>query len=377
MAALKTPLESSLLDAATAAATSPRRAPVPGYWIRIAMVVVAISLGTAALRLGTVGGTLLDSLVHALVYSGCIATLAGAIVPPIRHRTRAMGTLVEWTATLAGLAVVAVGGTFVACIALGLFGYGSGQPLTRRFAASFEMNALITAVIGIAMTLYESQRARLDALTLELRTRELERERDRKAALQARLASLESRLHPHFLFNTLNAISALVHDDPDAAERTVERLATLLRAALDATGQTTVPLGQELAIVRDYLEIEKTRFGDRLTYAIDVPDAARACELPPLAVQTLVENSVKHAIAPRPAGGRVRVEACVDGDRLTVSAWDDGEGFTLSAAAPGHGLENLQSRLGALFGDAATLDVRRHDGGTLVTISLPRKTAGP
>ena len=359
----------------TSAVPPRRRAPVPGYWARIALVVVIFSLVTTGLRLAIGGGAVLASLTHALVYTVSIAGLAGVIVPPLRHRTRAMGALVEWVVTLAGLAVVAISGTFVACAALGVLGYGAGQPLTRRFAASFEMNALITAILGVSMTLYESQRNRLAALSLELRTQELERERHRKAAVEARLASLESRLHPHFLFNTLNTISALIHDDPDAAERTVERLAALLRAALDVTGRATVPLSEELAIVRDYLDIEKTRFGDRLRYAMEVGDEASAWPVPPLAVQTLVENSVKHAIAPRPAGGHVRVAARTGGGRLTVDVWDDGGGFALSSARPGHGLDNLKSRLAALFGDAATLVVGRDGGGTRVTMALPARTA--
>ena len=354
------------------AQVAPRRGPVRGYWLRIAVVIVAISATTTGLRLVSGGGALGDSLTRSLVYSLCIAVLAGLIVPTLRHRTSAMGPIVEWVVTLVGLAVVAVAGTVTACLVLGALGDGGDQTLRQRFAASFEMNALITAIIGVAMTVYEGQRARLDALTLELRTQELERERDRKVALEARLASLESRLHPHFLFNTLNAISALIHDDPDRAERTVERLAMLLRAALDATGRGTVPLREELAIVGDYLEIEKTRFGERLTYEITVPQDARECELPSLAAQTLVENSIRHAVALRQGGGRVRVEAEARDGRLTVSVWDDGPGFTLSEAMPGHGLENLQSRLGTLYGEAATLSVARRDGGTLVTVSVPR-----
>ena len=241
--------------------------------------------------------------------------------------------------------------------------------------ASFQLNALLTLIIGVSVTLYENQRARLGALTLELRTKELERERDRKTALEARLASLESRLHPHFLFNTLNAISELIHENPERAERMVERLAALLRAALDATGRGTVPLARELEIVGDYLEIEKARLGERLAYGFHVTPEARACEVLPLAVQTLVENSIKHAIAPNPKGGRLRVEAVTGDGRLTVGVWDDGPGFDMSAAIPGHGLENLQSRLAVRFGGAAALSVARRDGGTLVMVALPR-TAG-
>jgi sensor histidine kinase YesM len=321
------------------------------------------------------GGTaLVETLTHGVVYSACIGTLAGLILPAVRHRSNR--PILEWSATILGLLVVALAGTVLAGLILGVLGLDHGLPLTKRVAASFEMNALITAVIGIAMTLYESQRARLDALTLELRTKELERERDRKMALEARLSSLESRLHPHFLFNTLNAISELIHENPERAERTVERLAALLRAALDATGRGTVSLARELEIVGDYLEIEKARLGERLTYGFDVAPEAGACDVLSLAIQTLVENSIKHAVAPRPGGGQVRVEAATRDGALVVGVWDDGPGFAMSAATPGHGLENLQSRLSARFGDAASLSVTRRDGGTLVAVSLPRTTHG-
>jgi sensor histidine kinase YesM len=349
--------------------TASHRGPARGYWLRIAAVILAAGAGTSVLHMVVGGTAVVETLTHGVVYSACIGALAGLILPMARHRVS--GPILEWAVTLFALLVVAVAGTFLASAILGALGYAHGRPLMARFVAGFQVNALITAIIGIAVTLYESQRTRLDALSLELRTKELDRERDRKMALEARLSSLESRLHPHFLFNTLNAISELIHENPERAERTVERLAVLLRAALDATGRGTVPLARELEIVGDYLEIEKTRFGERLTYAFDVASDAGAYEVPPLAVQTLVENSIKHAIAPRPGGGRVRVEAAAHDGCLVVGVWDDGPGFTMSAAIPGHGLENLQSRLTARFGDAAALSVTRRDGGTLVSVSLP------
>ena len=119
-------------------------------------------------------------------------------------------------------------------------------------------------MLGSAITIYETLSHRLQAATLELRTRELAEERHRKLASEARLSSLESRIHPHFLFNTLNSISALIREDPAQAERTVERLAALLRYSLDSNARRLVSLRQEMRVVQDYLEIQKTRFGDRL-----------------------------------------------------------------------------------------------------------------
>jgi LytS/YehU family sensor histidine kinase len=275
-------------------------------------------------------------------------------------------------AMLLGVAVV---GTPLSCGIIGLLGLNAARSFAACVASDVGINVVLTLVLGIGLLLYEAQRARLDMVTLEMRTRELEHDRTRKMALEARLASLESRLRPHFLFNTLNAISALIQEDPDRAERTVERLAALLRFSLDATERGAVPLAEELRIVAHYLEIEETRLGERLSFVVDVAPEVAACEVPPLAVQTLVENSIKHAIAPRPEGGRVRVSASTDGAHLAVSVWDDGPGFTAAAIRPGHGLDNLQSRLVARFGADARLTVGRDDGGTLVTVRLPRTPA--
>jgi LytS/YehU family sensor histidine kinase len=272
--------------------------------------------------------------------------------------------------------VLAVAGTTLACGLLELGGHEAGRTFWDCVRSALQVNLILSLSLGLGMSVYEVQRSRVDALTLELRTRELEHERARKAALEARLSSLESRLHPHFLFNTLNAIAELIHENPDRAERTVERLAALLRASLDATERGLVPLARELELVNDYLEIEKARLGDRLAYAVDVAPALAACQVPPLAVQTLVENSIKHAIAPRPGGGRLRIDATADDGRLVVGVWDDGPGFSGETIRPGHGLENLQSRLAARFGDDGALTVARELGGTRVTIVIPRTGRG-
>ena len=173
-------------------------------------------------------------------------------------------------------------GTALSCGALALVEAGRWPGAAACARSTLPLNALLTATIGIAMVLFEGQRDRLAAMTLDLRTRQLEHERANKMALEARLATLEARLHPHFLFNTLNAISALIREDPEEAERTVERLAALLRFSLDATQRGLVPLGDELKIVVDYLEIERTRLGERLSYALKVaPVSHRLADSPP------------------------------------------------------------------------------------------------
>src|SRR5207245_5430793 len=138
------------------------------------------------------------------------------------------------------------------------------------FLGSLKISTIVTLIFGVFATAMESLRARLDETTLALRTKERDEADARRLAAEAQLASIESRVQPHFLFNTLNSIAALVHDDPAGAERMTGQLAALLRSSLDSTATPLVTLGDELRVVRAYLEIERVRFGDRLRYRIDV-----------------------------------------------------------------------------------------------------------
>ena len=142
-------------------------------------------------------------------------------------------------------------------------------------------------------------RGQLDDTIVALRTKERDEAEARRLAAEAQLASIESRVQPHFLFNTLNSIAALVHDDPAGAERMTGQLAALLRSSLDSTATPLVPLDEELRVVRDYLDIERVRFGDRLRYSVDVRRRRGPKLVPRMALQTLVENSVKYAVSPR------------------------------------------------------------------------------
>jgi signal transduction histidine kinase len=348
-----------------------------GYWLRVAAVSLAAAGVLTGVFVAAGRGSISATLGHALVHSAVMASLCGALLPVFRHRLTEASAAVQWALTVPALLALAVVGSALACGAIGVVEAQAGEPFCLCVGRALPIDALMTMTLGVGMTLYEAQRIRLDAVTLELRTQELEHERARKMALEAHLASLESRLQPHFLFNTLNAISALIQEDPDHAERMVERLAALLRFSLDATERGLVPLGDELKIVADYLEIERTRLGERLAFVLDAPADLLRCEVPPLAMQTLVENSVKHAIAPRPPGGRIRVTASADGAALRLTVWDDGPGFTTADIRPGHGLENLKARLAARFGAAAALAVDRRDGGTLVTVTVPRGGGAP
>jgi LytS/YehU family sensor histidine kinase len=272
-------------------------------------------------------------------------------------------------------------GTILACTAAGslaanlLFlvvgllpanGYWASFWLVTQFAA------VIALIFGVTGFVYEIFRTTLSAATLEVRTAQLEEERARKRALEAQLASLESHIRPHFLFNTLNTISSLIQDDPKLAESLLGKLAALLRFSLDSNQQRVSPLGIELKIVSYYLEIESARFGDRLRYEIVVPPEMQSVEVPVFSLQTLVENSVKHAVANRIEGGAIRIAARDEDGVICLEVCDDGPGFTTDAIRPGHGLDNLQGRLAALFGSEAKLEITSDTGHTTVRLRFPQ-----
>jgi LytS/YehU family sensor histidine kinase len=148
-------------------------------------------------------------------------------------------------------------------------------------------------------------------------------------------------------------------------------MAALLRFSLDANRGGLVPLDQELKVVRDYLEIEQARLGRRLRYKVESGQDVAELHVPPLSVQTLVENSIKFAIAPRVEGGEVRVLAHRSNGCLRVDVADTGPGFGLELASAGHGLDNLRSRLAVLFGETAELTVEHLNGWTTVSMKVP------
>ena len=196
---------------------------------------------------------------------------------------------------------------------------------------------------------------------------------------ESRLLVLRMQLHPHFLFNTLNAISALMHSDVRLADRMLARLAELLRATLADPGSQEVTLRRELAFLTPYLEIEQARLGDRLNVTVDVPADLHTARLPYLLLQPLVENAIRHGIAPRSGQGKLDVRARRRGDRLELEVADDGAGLPADEPfAEGIGLSNTRARLRGLYGDDQSLTLRSGIGrGLTVTVSLPYREAAP
>jgi sensor histidine kinase YesM len=194
----------------------------------------------------------------------------------------------------------------------------------------------------------------------------------RLLAQQAQLVALRAQVNPHFLFNALHSVGALVASDPVRADKALECLGDLLRYALGTEDE--VLFAQEWRFTQDYLAFEQLRLADRLKVQVDVDASALPIPVPPLIFQPLVENAVRHGIADRPEGGRISLDARVEGSRLILRVSDDGDGKA-AASADGLGLGSVRRRLSALYGGRAALRIERHAPGFAVTIELPVKSA--
>jgi LytS/YehU family sensor histidine kinase len=193
----------------------------------------------------------------------------------------------------------------------------------------------------------------------------------------ARREVLHAQLQPHFLFNALNTIAAVLHTDPDGADRMIAGLGDLLRRSLDHDGRTTVPLGEELALLRAYLDIEQERFADRLSVRWEVDPRTLAAAVPPLLLQPLAENAVRHGLWPSPGGGELRIVAAREGAHLVLQVCDDGLGLR-PGASHGVGLRNTTARLRGLYGQQHRFSLAaRPGGGVATTVRLPYRDLGP
>ena len=335
--------------------------------VGIALLITVLFLATRKIELSQSGREFLSSS----IYAAMIAPLSAIVLTWVAHRYTdkyLRGVFVILAIAQTGVATT---GCLLAGAVLEIFGVTPRGRYWGEFEGSFPFAILISLLIGLSMSAYETLRFKLQAAKLELRTRQVEQERAYKLLAEAQLSSLESRIHPHFLFNTLNSIASLIPSDPGRAEDTVSKLASLLRFSLNANQRGLVPLSQELKIVRDYLEIEKTRFGSRLRYDIAVPGSLASVKIPPLALQSLVENAVKHVVSKRTEGAMIQVTGTVESNRIHLEVVDDGPGFTLDAISSDHGLGNLIARLELLFGPAGQLEVNRRDEKTAVGLSFP------
>jgi len=240
-------------------------------------------------------------------------------------------------------------------------------PPIAVFAEGLVLYALM-ALAWQALAYHNAARAREDVAA-----------RLRADLAEARLANLEGKLRPHFLFNVLNSIAALMREDPAQAETMLEQLSELLRATLRTNPADEVSLDEALHLTEQYLAIEQVRYQQRLRTTIDASEAARCGRVPPLILQPLVENAVRHGIAPLEAGGTVTVTAAVDEQTLIMTVEDNGVGYgsaPAEGAGTGLGLTSVRSLLAHLYGADQRMEIRGLEpSGTAVTIAVPYRRA--
>jgi two-component sensor histidine kinase len=273
-----------------------------------------------------------------------------------------------WFFSLLALAGVAVGYT----IAFALIAIIDERFSLRWVSGWFVAGALmIWAVLSLLFWRLYSDRAKIAEAESRHVAERARAEQLERHALDAQLRSLQAQIEPHFLFNTLANVVSLIDSQPADARRMLERLIELLRASLSASRSQQSTLGQEVDLVRTYLDILTIRMAGRLRYEIDVEPALRAYPLAPLLLQPLVENAIQHGLEPKLEGGRVRVVARAIGDVTEIAIEDDGLGFGATTRGGGVGLSNLRERLAALYAGAARLTIEDAQPGTCVRLWLP------
>jgi signal transduction histidine kinase len=251
-------------------------------------------------------------------------------------------------------------------------GWPAGAWLTRSSSSSWEAlqspNAVVASVLISLLITFVFHHF------FAAKSRQIEAE---KRATEAQLRLLQAQMEPHFLFNTLANVQALIDHDTAKAKQMLESFTDYLRSSLTSLRREDATLGSELDLAQAYLGLLKTRMEDRLQFSIECEPPLRGAKLPPLVLQPLIENAIHHGIEPKVEGGQLRVSAKVQGSRLWIEVTDDGQGLDGPArrrGGTGMALANLRERLLAQYGSDATLTLESGQPGTVVTLRLPYQT---
>ena len=326
-----------------------------------------------------------------LVYSWCISLGCSFAIDGLRRAVSAWLYRNQSPRSAEALAHWPGWGWMSACVVLGtLIGFSLGAELgswltgttgTSLFSGGHRMAVtllVISLLPGAAATYYFHAQG-------QLQTARSHAEAAQRQVAETRLKLLESQLEPHMLFNTLANLRALIAVDPERAQAMLDRLIDFLRATLSGSRAPLHPLSAEFARVADYLALMQVRMGERLRVELDLPDALAGAPVPPLLLQPLVENAIKHGLEPRRGAGLIRVEARREGPELVLRVVDTGVGLNAQASAPpapgsGFGLAQIRERLTTVYGPAASLTLEPGPagaGGTIATLRWPDNPPPP
>jgi sensor histidine kinase YesM len=291
---------------------------------------------------------------------------AEALDPVLRWvNARGFATIVL-SYSLLGTAIVTAS-FFLVSFLPGFSGIDRWLFTTQQLTSSFIISLIVSLVIA---TIW---RRRANELAGEI---EMARQRERveaaeRAAVEASLRALQAQIEPHFLFNTLANVTSLIHARPDDAKRMLEEFIAYLRASLATTREAQTSLQQEFQMMQSFLAVLKVRMGNRLTARVELPADLQTFRLPPMLIQPLVENAIKHGLEPKVEGGEIALTAARDGDWVRVTVEDTGLGFQ-GTSSKGIGLQNVRERLEKLFLGRAHLSIEENEpSGTRMVITLP------
>lgn len=263
-------------------------------------------------------------------------------------------------------------------VGVGIFlGVATGMLILERRLSLQPEILFFSFMVGIVFSIIISAgfvyRERLEAKIARLKEIEIENEKLRRIESEARLNGLQAKLNPHFLFNILNSTAALIYDDPVKAEKSIVRLSNLYRKVLSISNQTFIPIAEELELIEDYLELEKMRFEDKLSYHMTCSEDLKSERIPGLLIEPLVENVIKHGSAHSAAAIQIDIHITAQNGHIAIEVADSGPGFEVEKADFGFGLFSIQERLKLLFGrDYSFNIISEKDQGTRVNILIPR-----
>jgi sensor histidine kinase YesM len=324
-----------------------------------ALINTAIAVLLTAIKFG-------QGFQNNLIISQCIGfSIYGANMAVIPFFGRTKRAAAQIAIIVAAVLVGAVAGTILASYAMGMRPsalFGERLPFFTQLVLLGILFGVLVSYVFVSLERFNEERlSRLEA---------------EKAAMETELRLVQSQMEPHFLFNTLANVRSLIDTDPRRAGDMLETFVAFLRTSLRTGRERTVPLSQELDVVKSYLDLFTMRMGERLRYRIDLPEALRGVRIPPLLIQPLVENAVKHGLEPAIDGGEISITAERMNDVVRMRVSDSGVGIRETTGGSGIGLENVRRRIAIMYGERASLRLEEHaPRGVTVTIEVPYEAA--
>lgn len=308
-----------------------------------------------------------------LLVSMCIGTITWLLIDAARFLFWWESEKFNWPLFLPVMAVAVVAGVFFGT-QLAAWLMGAKLDILRAIAGDRGRSAMLFTLFATgAATVFFASRDRLSKARAEVALEKARAEAIERQALQAQLQLLQAQIEPHMLFNTLANLQGLIALDPVRAQSMLDQLIVYLRATLSASRAERTTLGQEFSLLEAYLGLMSTRMGARLRFELELPEALRSTEVPPMLLQPLVENAIAHGVEPNVAGGHVMVSARLAGGGLELLVTDTGRGLDAGPGKPGSGmgLSNIRERLHALYGERASLSLEAAPQGATARVYLP------